>query len=48
VRKVASGIVVAKASIVFVAVDRSGKPVRVPEEWRTLLPHWPESDERDS
>ena len=48
VRKVASGILVAKASIVFVAVDRSGKPVRVPDEWRTLLPHWPdESDERD-
>ena len=49
VRKVASGVVVAKASIVFVAVDRSGKPVRVPDEWRTLLPHWPEgSEERDS
>jgi acyl-CoA thioesterase FadM len=47
VRKVASGIVVAKASIVFVAVDRTGKPVRVPEEWRTLLPHWPESDEQE-
>ncbi len=48
VRKVASGILVAKASIVFVAVDRSGKPVRVPSEWRTLLPHWPdEPDERD-
>ena len=49
VRKVASGVVVAKASSVFVAVDRSGKPVRVPDEWRTLLPHWPEdSEERDS
>ena len=43
VRKVGSNTLVAAASIVFVAVDRSGKPVRVPEEWRTLLPHWPEN-----
>ncbi len=42
VRKVGSNIQVAVASIVFVAVDRSGRPVRVPDEWRTLLPHWPE------
>lgn len=42
VRKKGSGVLVAVASIVFVAVDRAGKPVRVPEEWRTLLPHWPE------
>ena len=47
VRKVDSGTLVAQASIVFVAVDRSGKPVRVPEEWRTLLPHWRETDEED-
>lgn len=39
----ATGKLVAQASIVFVAVDRTGKPVRVPEEWKTLLPHWPES-----
>jgi YbgC/YbaW family acyl-CoA thioester hydrolase len=42
VRKRGSGTLVAVASIVFVAIDRSGKPVRVPDEWRTLLPHWPE------
>jgi YbgC/YbaW family acyl-CoA thioester hydrolase len=42
VRKKGSNVLVAVASIVFVAIDRSGKPVRVPEEWRTLLPHWPE------
>lgn len=45
VRKVSDGILVAEASIVFVAVDRSGRPVRVPTEWRTHLPHWPETDE---
>jgi YbgC/YbaW family acyl-CoA thioester hydrolase len=42
VRRVGSNTLVAQASIVFVAVDRAGKPVRVPEAWRTLLPHWPE------
>jgi YbgC/YbaW family acyl-CoA thioester hydrolase len=42
VRKRGSNVLVAVASIVFVAIDRAGKPVRVPEEWRTLLPHWPE------
>ncbi len=43
VRKLGSDSLVAQASIVFVAIDRSGKPVRVPDEWKTLLPHWPES-----
>lgn len=42
--KKGSGVLVAQASIVFVAIDRSGRPVRVPEEWRSLLPHWPEDD----
>lgn len=46
VRKVHDGTLVARASIVFVAVDRSGKPVRVPAEWHDLLPHWPEDDAR--
>ena len=46
VRKAGTETTVAVASIVFVAIDRSGKPVRVPEEWRTLLPHWPEEAER--
>jgi thioesterase-3 len=48
VKKVGSGVLVAQASIVFVSIDRSGKPVRVPEEWRSLLPHWPEDDESRS
>jgi len=43
VKKVQDGTLVARASIVFVAVDRSGRPVRVPAEWHTLLPHWPET-----
>jgi thioesterase-3 len=42
VRKKGSDVLVAVASIVFVAIDRAGKPVRVPDEWRSLLPHWPE------
>jgi YbgC/YbaW family acyl-CoA thioester hydrolase len=42
VKKVGSGVLVAQASIVFVAIDRSGRPVRVPEEWRRLLPRWPD------
>jgi YbgC/YbaW family acyl-CoA thioester hydrolase len=46
VRKLGSGTLVAVASIVFVAIDRTGKPVRVPDEWRKLLPHWPDESER--
>ena len=45
VKKIGSGVLVAQASIVFVSIDRTGKPVRVPEAWRTLLPHWPEDSE---
>ncbi len=45
VRKVGSNVLVAEASIVFVAVNRAGKPVRVPDEWKTLLPRWPDDDE---
>ena len=45
VKKVGSGVLVAQASIVFVSIDRTGKPVRVPEALRTLLPHWPEGSE---
>jgi YbgC/YbaW family acyl-CoA thioester hydrolase len=44
VRKVGSGVLVAEASIVFVAVDREGHPVPVPESWSTMLPHWPEPE----
>jgi YbgC/YbaW family acyl-CoA thioester hydrolase len=43
VRKVGSDVKVAEANIVFVSVDQSGTPVRVPEEWRKMLPQWPEA-----
>jgi len=44
VRKVATREKVAEANIVFVAVGQDGKPVRVPDSWRDMLPHWPEPD----
>ena len=43
VRKVQTREKVAEANIVFVAVGQDGKPVRVPDTWREMLPHWPES-----
>jgi YbgC/YbaW family acyl-CoA thioester hydrolase len=46
VKKVGAGTLVAEASIVYVTVNRSGQAVRVPDEWRTLFPHWP--DEGDA
>lgn len=45
VRKVHDDTLVAEAAIVYVAVDRSGKPVPVPQEWRGMFPIWPEGDE---
>src|SRR3954467_10917606 len=44
VRKVSTREKVAEANIVFVAIAQDGKPVRVPDRWRDLLPHWPEPD----
>jgi YbgC/YbaW family acyl-CoA thioester hydrolase len=41
--KVRSTVKVAEANIVFVAVNQEGKPVRVPDEWRAMLPQWPET-----
>jgi YbgC/YbaW family acyl-CoA thioester hydrolase len=41
--KVGADVKVAEASIVFVAVGQDGRPVRVPDEWREMLPHWPEA-----
>ena len=41
--KVDEKVKVAEANIVFVAVGRDGRPVRVPDSWRELLPHWPEA-----
>ena len=43
-RKVESGVLVAEASIVFVAVNQQGQPVPVPDSWREMLPHWPEPE----
>ncbi|MDB4882289.1 MAG: 4-hydroxybenzoyl-CoA thioesterase [Gemmatimonadetes bacterium] len=48
VKKVGRGTLVAEASIVYVTIDRGGHAVRVPEEWRTLFPHWPEEHENDA
>jgi YbgC/YbaW family acyl-CoA thioester hydrolase len=44
VRKVGSKLLVAEASIVFVAVDQQGHAVTVPDSWREMLPQWPESE----
>src|SRR5215510_5142092 len=44
VRKVGSNTLVAEAAIVFVAVNQQGQAVPVPEEWRLLLPQWPEPE----
>ena len=43
-RKVGSGVLVAEASIVFVAINQRGEPVLVPEDWREMIPQWPESE----
>jgi YbgC/YbaW family acyl-CoA thioester hydrolase len=44
VRKVGTNVLVAEASIVFVAVNEAGQPVSVPNAWRELLPQWPEPE----
>ena len=43
VRKAHDNSKVAEANIVFVAVSQEGKPVRVPDQWREMLPQWPEA-----
>lgn len=42
--KVGSDLLVARANIVFVTIGQDGRPVRVPEEWRKLLPLWPDAE----
>lgn len=42
VRQRQSGRLVARAEIVFVCIGRDGRPVPVPDSWRTIIPHWPE------
>jgi len=44
VRKVGSGMTVAEANIVFVTIGQDGRPVKVPEQWRSMLPQWPEGE----
>ena len=41
--KASDGSKVAEANIVFVAIGQDGKPVRVPDTWREMLPQWPEA-----
>ncbi|HEU4990283.1 MAG TPA: thioesterase family protein [Gemmatimonadaceae bacterium] len=41
-RNVRTGELVAEANLVIVAIDRAGKPVAVPESWKTNMPAWPE------
>ena len=43
VRKKHDNTKVAEASIVFVASGQDGRPVRVPDTWREMVPHWPEA-----
>ncbi len=44
VKKVGSDVKVAEANIVFVCLDQRGKPTKVPDSWRNMLPQWPEGD----
>lgn len=44
VKKVGSGTTVAEANIVFVTIGQDGRPVKVPEQWRSMLPQWPEGE----
>ena len=43
VRKAHDNAKVAEANIVFVALGQDGKPVKVPDNWRDMLPTWPEA-----
>ena len=42
--KVSTNLLVARANIVFVTIGQDGKPVRVPESWRSMLPQWPDAE----
>ena len=44
VHKVGFDLLVARANIVFVTIGHDGRPVRVPDEWRKLLPQWPDAE----
>jgi acyl-CoA thioesterase FadM len=38
------GAVVCEASIVYVTVATDGKPIPVPDQWRTLFSPWEETE----
>ncbi|MFL5549917.1 MAG: acyl-CoA thioesterase, partial [Gemmatimonadaceae bacterium] len=38
------GAMVCDASIVYVTVSPEGKPIPVPDQWRTLFAPWEESE----
>jgi acyl-CoA thioester hydrolase/thioesterase-3 len=40
------GMVVCDASIVYVTVSNEGKPIPVPDQWRTLFAPWEEGKPR--
>lgn len=39
-RTLAGGVVVARATLVIVAIDRAGTPVPVPQSWVDAMPAW--------
>lgn len=43
-RKVGSGELVAEANVVLVAISREGRPVPVPDDWKTNMPMWPDAE----
>ncbi len=40
-RNTRHGELAARATLVVVAIDRAGKPVPVPEDWKAAMPPWP-------
>jgi len=44
VRKVGSGVLVAEANIVLVAVNQAGEKVKVPERWIAMQEQWPQAE----
>ena len=42
VRHTATARVVTQADIAFVCVGRDGRPVKVPDVWRSVIPRWSE------
>ncbi|HVZ78572.1 MAG TPA: thioesterase family protein [Gemmatimonadaceae bacterium] len=38
-----TGVLAAEANLVIVTIDRSGRPVPVPESWSGMFPRWPDA-----